>query len=370
MGQFEDATSLRELHKAIRQCKRGVSHKEGPVDWYTHGLCKARALQDQLRGGRYKLRPGVPVEIYRPKRRTAIAPWFKDRVWQRSMCNNGVYDDLTRSLVYDNVACQTGKGTDLAIRRTVAALQHMYRVAGSNDGWGVHLDGKKYFPMTPQSHVREQDHRLVREQRYHQYLDEIVASIKDPRDPSVIAADPFGPRGTGLGSQINQLNQVALMSEVDHELRCFCRFAERYMDDYLVLDNDRSVCERAGRVVREGYARHGLDCKDLGGVFRVKDGFYFLRHYFVLTDTGKVIIRLHPETMRRERAALLALKADVDAGRRTMEDVQRHYQCFIASAEYSSGDGCIRDMDAFYTKVFRARPVYKRSRRYLYGKRC
>lgn len=365
--QFDKAVSMKELTRAIRECKRGVCYKEGPIDWYTHRLMKAEALRRDILNGRYKLRPGTPVQIYRPKRRVAIAPWFRDRVWQRSMCNNGVYDDLTRSLCYDNVACQTGKGTDQAMRRTIRTMQHIYRMDGTNEGWGVHLDVKKYFPNTPHRLVKEQDAKLLTDKRFYPYLAEIVDSNKDARTDEEIATDEYGERGTGLGSQINQLNQVALLNDIDHRLKCFCKHSQRYMDDFLVIDKDRSVCERAKATVAEMLREKGLTCVDKSGVFRIGDGFYFLRHYFKLTKTGKVIVRLHPDTMRTERAALRSLRRELDTGKITMEAIRQHYQCWIAQAEYSSGDGCIRNMDKYYTQLFREKPKYKRKRRYLHG---
>ena len=50
-----------------------------------------------------------------------------------------------------------------------------------------------------------------------------------------------------------------------------------------------------------------------------------------------------------------------------MPYIRQQYQCFIAQAEYSSGDGAIRAMDKLYTELFREKPIYKRKRRYFYG---
>lgn len=60
---------MRELCRAIKECKKGVSYKDGPMDWYIHSLTKAKALKDDIEKGRYKLRPGTLVKIYRPKPR-------------------------------------------------------------------------------------------------------------------------------------------------------------------------------------------------------------------------------------------------------------------------------------------------------------
>lgn len=344
-----------------------MSYKDGPMDWYLHRLTKAESLQRDILSGRYKLRPGTKVQIYRPKRREAVAPWFRDRVWQRSMCNNGVYDDLTRSLTYDNDACQVGKGTGRAIARTVIFLRQMYRTAGTNRCWGVHRDVRKYFPSTPHKEIRRLDREKIRDLAFLPYLDEIVYSIKDGRSREEIAADPFGARGTGLGSQINQLHQVALLDRIDHELKSFCRWHERYMDDTLVLDPHREVCVRAGEVTDRMLGELGLVGVDKAGVFRTDKGFYFLRHFFLLTGTGKVIVRLHPDALRNERKALRGLQGAVARGEKDMDYVRVHYQAFVAQTAYCTGDGALRSMDRFYTSLFRERPVYKKVRKRLNG---
>jgi len=365
--QFDRAVSLNELCRAIKECRKGVGHKDGPVDWYMHRLTKAETLQRDILKGKYHLRPGTVVQIYRPKRREAVAPWFRDRVWQRSMCNSGVYDDLTRGLCYDNGACQKGKGTEQTIRRTILFLQQIFRETGGNAGWGVHRDVQKYFPSTPHEEVKRQDAEKITEPLYLPYLYEIIDSIKDPREPEEILLDPFGPRGTGLGSQINQLNQVAILSDIDHELKTFCRWSERYMDDFLVLDPRKEVCVRAGEAIDRMLTEKGLTGTDKGGYFRLKDGFWYLRHRFILTDSGKVIVKMHPENIRAEKQALKGLKAALYRGETDMDYIRMQYQTFVAQCTYCTGDGPLHTMDQYYTELYREKPRYKKPRRYLYG---
>lgn len=145
MDKFGKAVSMDELCKAAKECRRGVSNKVGPVDFNLHRLSSCKRLKDDIMSGRYKIRPGTKVIVYRPKRRVATAPWFRDRVWQRSMCNNGVYEDLTRSFILENIACQKGKGADMAIRRVVKMLQRLHRKEPGATVYGVHLDVKSIF---------------------------------------------------------------------------------------------------------------------------------------------------------------------------------------------------------------------------------
>lgn len=367
--QYDDAVSMNGLCRAVRECKQGVAKKDGPLDFYLKRVGKCQALRSELISGEYKMRIGAIVQIYRPKRRQARAPYYRDRVFQRSMCNNGVYHDLTNSLILDNVACQKGKGTDMAIKRVIRMLQKLHRKAPGAPIYGVHLDVRKYFPSTPHEAVKKLDRAKITEPKFIQYLDEIIESSKDGRPREEIDADPFGERGTELGSQINQLNQVALLNGLDHTLKSFCRYYIRYNDDFLVLDHDIEVVKRAREVVDGHLQSMGLTMTDKSGIFDArKGGFYFLRKRFIITASGKIVIRLHKKALAEERKTLRGLKRGVDSGDRTMEDVKRHYQSWIANAEYC-GDAPIRAMDRFYTTTFRRKPEYKRSRRDLYVNR-
>ncbi len=366
--QFDKAASLNEIVKAARQCRRGVSGKDGVMEFYITALGSGEALREKILDGRYRARPGTTVEIWRPKHRIATAPWFRDRVWQRSMCNNGVYADLTRGFIRNNMACQTGKGTDMAIRTVIAMLQELYREKPGADIFVKHLDVKRYFPSTPQREIKALDRRKITEPLFIPYLDEIIDMQQDPRPEEEIAEDLHGKRGTGLGSQINQLNQVALPDELDHEVIKICPHYIRFNDDFLLLSHDRQVVEAASETIRRWLEGKGLVMTDKGGVFRAEDGFYFLRKKFILKPTGRIVIRLHPKAMAEERQTLRNLKRLEDEGRRTREQTEVHYQSWVSGAEYA-GDGPIRTMDKFYTNLFRRKPRYKRKRRYLYGDR-
>lgn len=363
---YKEAESLNELCKAAKQCRKGVSNKATPVNYNIHRLSACKRLKDEITSGRYKARPGAKVEVYRPKRRTATAPWFRDRVWHRSMCNNGVYDDLTRSAITNNIACQKGKGTDFAIRRVIKMPQKLHRKAPGAPIFGVHLDVKKYFPSTPHAEIKTLDRKKITDPRFLPFLFEIIDSQKDERPPEEVEADPFGERGTGLGSQINQLHEVMLLDELDHEIICTCRNYIRYNDDFLILDHDREKIEKARQTIKNHLEGLGLTMTDKSGIFKAEHGFYFLRKKFTVKKSGKIIIRLHPRALAEERRTLRGIKRCVDRGIRTMEDVKRHYQSWIANAEYA-GDAPIRAMDKFYTELFRQHPSYKRKKRYLYG---
>lgn len=365
---FDEAITLKEIDKASRQCKKGVSDKDAPIEWYCHSLTKSAKLKRDIESHRYKVRPGHEVQIYRPKHRVATAPYFRDRVWQRSMCNNGVYDDLTSGFIRENIACQKEKGLNFAIRIIVGFLQELHKESPGATIFVAHLDVHKFFPSTPHSEIRKLDARTITDQRFIPYLNEIIDSGKDTRTKAEIEADPFGKRGTGLGSQINQLHQVALLDPLDHEAAKICACYIRYNDDFLILDHRKDAVIKARDVVEKYLEGCGLTMTDKGGIQTAQRGFEFLRKRFYIQPGGKIIIRLHKRALSDERKALRHLKKELDAGRVDMEHIRCHYQSVIANFEYA-GDAPIRAMDKYYTELFREKPKYKRKKRYLYGKR-
>lgn len=254
----------------------------------------------------------------------------------------------------------------MAIRRVVKMLQRLHREDPGAPVYGVHLDVKKYFPSTPHAELKEMDRKRISEEKFLPFLFEIIDSSKDERPQEEIEADPFGERGTGLGSQINQLHQITLLDPMDHDLKCICRDYIRYNDDILMLSHDRALIERARLVVKSHLEGLGLIMTDKAGVFTAENGFYFLRKRFIMTKSGKIIIRLHPKALAEERETLRGMKRCVDKGIRTMEDVENHYQSVISGMEYA-GEAAIKAMDRFYASLFRQRPKYKRKKRYLYG---
>jgi hypothetical protein len=135
-----------------------------------------------------------------------------------------------------------------------------------------------------------------------------------------------------------------------------------------VLSHDKEALKKTRELIRRDLEDLGLTMTDKAGLFRADQGFYFLRKRFIMTKTGKIIIRLHPRALAEERQVLRKLKKDLDAGLITMEYVQDHYQSWVANAEYA-GDAPIRAMDKFFTQTFRVKPKYKRKKRYLYGQR-
>ena len=121
--------------------------KDSVSGWVSNGLINCAKLNHELQNGTYKISKYTEFTIYEPKKRDIVSTRFRDRVFQRSMCDNYLYKEITKGFIYDNGACLVGKGTDFSRKRLRACLQKYYRKYGTN-GYVLKCDIKNYFGST------------------------------------------------------------------------------------------------------------------------------------------------------------------------------------------------------------------------------
>lgn len=291
--------TLDDLMRAARECAKGVCWKASVGEWVAprNLALNCMKLLRELEDGSYRPGPYTVFEVTEPKRRLIRSPRFRDRVVQRAMCNRGLYADLTRSNIYDNAACQVGKGTSFAVRRLARMLRAHWRKHGT-DGWVLRLDISKFFDSLPHDGLKALVKRQVRNPEFARLVCQIIDTFADP--------------GIGLGSQISQLLAIAYLSPLDHlikerlGIRCYIR----YSDDMVLVAPDRATLQAAWREIAAWLAEHGLSLNPKSALFPLAQGVRFLKFRYRLTGTGKVLLlptRRNAVRIRRRLKRLLAL---------------------------------------------------------------
>lgn len=242
---YDKAISYEELLKAAKQCSNGVSWKASVANWMYNANANVAALSEDLKNKTYVLGSYVVFRLKDPKMRIISSTRFRDRVVQRSLCNNGLYALLTKSMIYDNGACLKKKGLSFSVDRLNCHLSRYFREHHTNKGFYLKLDIKKYFDSTPHELLKQVVRKHIKDPDFYRHVANIVDSFEDSRPDEEVAKDPFGKRGVGLGSQISQLLQSLFLSELDHKIKEEFRikYYVRYMDDMILVHNDRQYLE-------------------------------------------------------------------------------------------------------------------------------
>lgn len=353
MTDYQKATSFAELHKATLECARGVRWKDSVQEYLRNILPRTITLRNDLLRGTYKIQPYIRFYILSPKRREIVSTRLRDRIFQRSMCNNGLYRNITQGFIYDNCACQLGKGLHFALNRLQCHMQRMYRKTGPR-AYALKLDIKKFFPSIPHTIAKAAVAKRVPDPDFVRHVYAIIDSFTDPRPPAEIAADPFGPRGIALGSQVSQLIALAVLDNIDHYIkeRLQMRYYVRYMDDLVILHPNKDVLYHCMLTIEAKLAAIGLTLNPKSCIYPVGQGVLFLKQRFIFTASGKVIRRITRQAISRERRKLRALHRLYVAGKITGSDVNVHFTTWAAHMAHANSRGVIAAIKQYGKMLF------------------
>ena len=123
---YEQVISFDNLYKGLKESCRNIRWKDSTVGYEGNALKNTYRLRQMLLNDTYKIDRYQHFTIYEPKRRDIVATRLKDRQFQRSLCDNGFYEQITKSFITDNCACLKGRGVDYTLNRMTAHLRRYY----------------------------------------------------------------------------------------------------------------------------------------------------------------------------------------------------------------------------------------------------
>lgn len=152
-------------------------------------------------------------------------------IYQRSLNDNAIYPQMTKGFINTNVACQKGKGTDLAREILKEYLRAMYRKCGKNFNV-LQCDIHGYYPNM-QHETARQTFRKGLEPHIYQ------------RANRVLTNQYAGEVGYNPGSQMIQIAGISVLSPIDHFIkeRLRIKYYIRYMDDFILLHESAQYLE-------------------------------------------------------------------------------------------------------------------------------
>lgn len=321
----EVACDFENLYNAMNVCKTNVMWKDSVAGWVKNGLINCAKLESQLQNNTYSIDKYSRFTIYEPKQREIVSTRFKDRVFQRSLCENYLTEQISKSFVYDNGACLRGKGTEFTRSRLIAHIQKFYRKHGRN-GYVLKCDISNFFGSTPHSVVKEKVRKLCDDDWAYSEVCRIVDSFGTEDNPHV---------GMGLGSQITQLCQLAVLNDIDHGIkeRKRIKHYSRYMDDFVLIHESKEVLKDCLQYIREELEAMGLKLSDKKTqIFPITQPIHFLGYSFRLTETGKVVKKVLPKKVSHERRKLKRMVGLVNDGRITRDKVNQCFASWLAHA--------------------------------------
>lgn len=337
--------SYSTMRKALNKCCRNVRWKDSVVGYELHAPEHTYNLINEVQTGKYKISDYQRFTIYEPKEREIVATRIRDRQLQMAMCLGGLYDDITEHFIYDNCACQLGKGTDFALNRIRTHLLKFYRKYGKN-GYVLKLDVKQFFPSTLHSVAKNAIKKRVTDPTVCQMVWDVIDSFE-------------GDIGIGLGSQISQLVELAVLDDLDHFIKekLHIKHYVRYMDDMVLIHEDKEYLRYCWCEIAKELNIIHLKLNEKSCMYPLSQGIKFLHWRFILTNTGGIRQSFDKTKMAKERRRLKALlikevNGDVEHG-----TARRSLEAWCANADRG---------DTFFQQQ-RMKKYYKHVKGVLYG---
>lgn len=358
-------------------------------------LLQTAKLQDELMHGVYRPGPGQKFPINeRGHSRYITSNIMRDKTVNHLLCDEVITPSIQKYLAYTNSASQKGKGVSFHRKHFEEDLHHYYMMTGSNEGWVLFIDFSGYYGNLQHEPIlatldyfirREQEPdvaqvamTLIRDifrtfeldvsrfsdeeiaEMYHSKVDPMMNRFTDPK---LLTGEKTLKKGVDIGNQVSQDVGIVHPYRIDNYISIVmgCKLFGRYTDDthiisdskdflLTVLEGVRQIAEEYGIIINEKKTR----------ICKLSSFYRYLQIGYSLTDTGRVIRKIHPKAVTRERRKLKAYKRKLDAGEMSYFDVENSFKSWLGGNWKRMSRQQISNMSLLYYQLFGRRPTWKK----------
>ncbi len=324
---FEECFSFENLIKMHKRCRVGKTHKKEVIGFELNlGENLIKLSMEVLKG--YKVSKYKKFKIYEPKERIIEALPYKDRLVQMALCCGIIEPILGRKLVYDNTACQKGKGTHFAIKRLHGFLNKFYINNKSNAGYFLKVDIAKYFASI--------NHEILKNKLLKCFNDKKTLELMFKFIDSSNCESGYG---LPLGNQTSQWFALLYLDEIDRLIKETMRFKYyvRYMDDLIIICEDKEKLEKAKIEIDDKCKKNlklNINAKTQIGL--LKNGIDFLGFRHILSESGKIIMLLRQQAKYRIKNKLKLIKKLKDNGYITDDKIKLRLNAYKGHLQNSN----------------------------------
>lgn len=347
---FERIADVNSLIRANFDSRRGVMWKASVARYNMRFYKNAvKAHYDLMEGknihsGYYAF--GI---IERGKARSIHSLHYSERVIRRSACINSLVPILSSNLIYDNGASLKGKGVKFSADRCETHLHQYFRKHGSNEGYILIIDFKKYFDNIQHEPLFEIIDKSFTDERIRFFAKSCIATTDADKPPE--------ERGKGLyiGPEDSQIYAVAYPNKIDHLIKDQWRIHpyNRYMDDSYIIHESKETLTQIRDALFTEYRKMGIIPNEKKTqIVKLSRGFTFLKSKYFLTDTGKVIRKSDHDSIVRERRKLKKLKRFYDNGEMTIPQIEQSYMSWRGYILQKDAYDSVKSMDALFFDLF------------------
>ena len=372
---FDRLTDANALYRAFMTTRKESQWKCSVQTFGANYLAILCELQRSLRLGTYQQKPCYEFVLHeRGKVRGIKSLHIRDRVVQKAMCDEVLTPAILPHLIYDNGASLKGKGISFTRERMQCQLERGLRKIGLKNLWGYKRDFTKYFDNISHDLILAYFSRYIDDPLFMALFERLVRSYRidisdlpeskriwlESHPIDLLTYKPstggrfFLDRSVGIGSPLSQIIGTAIPTPMDNQaLQHPGVFSyNRYMDDSIALSDSKDALEDLLGKDREMARKLGLFISEKKTeIFPVRKGFTFLQIKYSFPKEDKILQRLSPAAITRERRRLKKFSRIVGKAM-TYREVSNAYQSWRGNAVRFDSHRSVLNMDQLYTHLF------------------
>jgi hypothetical protein len=378
--EMDKISDMNALYAAYMASMRGSAWKEEPQKFEIDFLSEITELHIELEGRTYRTLEGNEFILReRGKTRYIHGSRMRDRVVRHSLCDNVLTPELKPYLIYNNGSSQKGKGLSFARRMFERDLHNYWLEHRTNEGYIGFADISKFYDNIRHDLVKELVYPKIDESA-HWLMDEIMKTFEV--DVSYMTNEEYAscmelkfdsirynelvPRemrtgkkmmkkSVNIGDQVSQNLGIYFPTRLDNYAKIVrgCKRYGRYSDDIYVIGESKEYVMSVLEGIQKEAEGIGLFINEKKThVAKLSDTYRYLQVKYSLSGTGKVIKRINPESVTRERRRIKAYKRLVDKGIMTYDDASQAISSWMGSYVSLMSKQQLENFRTLYRELF------------------
>lgn len=236
---YRQITAFDNLYLAAKKAQKGKRFQNAVGQFNCNLEKELEQLQQELISQTYQPGSYRTFQIKDPKPRMISAAPYRDRVIHHALCNV-ITPILEKSMIFDTYANRKGKGSHKAINR--------YQTFCRKNTYVLKCDIRKFFPSIDHIILKKLLRKKIGCRATLSLIDLIIdnSNPQEKHDLFFPGDDLFTPtqrkKGLPIGNLTSQWFGNYYLNPLDHFIKevLKCRYYIRYVDDFVLLDNDKS----------------------------------------------------------------------------------------------------------------------------------
>ena len=325
---------------AAKEASHGVKWKNQTMNYLLNIHINTLKLMDEIFNDNFELQNVYEFDINeRGKERHITSYSFRDKVVFKTF-NRILKSGVNKYTIVSNCASIPGRGYHYAIKMLKEDLSYHYRHNGK-EGYIIRGDFKSYFDSIPHDKLLEQIDDLYGNKDLTEFISKIIKNDEG--------------KGLSLGCELNQILAVQYPRKLDSFVTCQCHIKGygRYMDDFYAICETREEAEKVLELIDIKTEEIGLKLNwKKTKIIKLTSTFKYLKNTFVITDTGKILVKIEKKSVKRMVRKLKKFIDHYKNGQMSLEDI---FTSYISWRGFSSQKDCYKlicDVDKKFKKYF------------------